>query len=204
MNQRRKPTGVHLLFILLALVFSGLLQQCVQAAPIEEIEAKNSTLAKRYFIPTDAQCDQQLKSVGILGADKSIFYSRPAQAGLWAAKLNRIPINLAFGDWMKTNNLDSPQYGVTPANLAQYMDEDIDGQIWAKLSAAYARATTGTAYVALNPGQVVIPTSNWASQELPILRKNGITIMQVDATNTDAQPVQIWPPPAQGAPPTKA
>jgi hypothetical protein len=82
--------------------------------------------------------------------------------------------------------------------------EEIDEQVWAQLSCGYARATTGTAYVALNPGLVVNLDSNWLTAELPILRQNGITIMQVNAQDTTAEPVQIWPPPAQGAPPPKA
>lgn len=199
-HRGKKSPSVHLLFVLLAFVFSGLLQQCVLAAPIKDIEANNTTLTKRFFVPTDQQCDEQLQ--GKLGPDKSIFYSRPANVGPWAAKLNRIPITKAYGDWVEPSNPNGPQ-AVTPATMADYTTA-IENQVWAQLSRAYARATTGTAYVALNPGQVVDPDSNWLNAELPILRQKGITIMQVNAQDTTAQPVQIWPPPAQGAPPPKA
>lgn len=76
----KKSASVHLLFLLLAFIFSGLLQQCVLDAPVVDIEAKNTTLAKHFFIPTDQQCDEQLQ--GKLEPDKSILFSRPANVRL--------------------------------------------------------------------------------------------------------------------------
>jgi hypothetical protein len=73
--------------------------------------------------------------------------------------------------------------------------------MWAQLSAAYARAAIGTVYVALNPGQQPELDSNWLKYELPILRDKGLTILQVNAQDASAEPVQIWPPPMIGHPP---
>jgi hypothetical protein len=102
----KKSASVHLLFVMLAFIFGGVLQQRVLAAPNEDGEVKNTTLAKRFFIPTDQQCDEQLQ--GKLGLDQSIFFSRPANVQPWVAKLNRIPITRAYGDWLSPNNQNGP------------------------------------------------------------------------------------------------
>ena len=93
--------------------------------------------------------------------------------------------------------------------LDHQADETQEAQIWAALSAGYARAAIRAgdreAFVVLNPGQVVKPTSNWASVEQELLQNAGFTIYQLNAQDTSADPRQhqIFPPPAQGSPPPK-
>ena len=189
-----KSSSVRLLFFLFSFIFSGLFQHSVLAAPLDGFSATNTSFAKHFFLPTNQQCDEQLQLQGQFGPDKSIVYSRPASPLLWAANLNRIPITPAYGDWVNPNNQAGP-LGSNLANLEDAMDAE--PQIWAPLSSAYARATTGTAYLCLNPRQVPGPSSSWLLNELLILRQKGLTIFQVNAQDTTTEPVQIWPAPAQ-------
>jgi len=195
------PTLNRILVVLTAFLFSGLFQGLVSAAPTANPYAEWSDIQKRFFVPSTAQCDAHIS----LGPNQAIFYSRPANPRAWQLKLSRKPISQAYGAWITPTTKDGPMY----TTLDHQADETQEAQIWAALSAGYARAAIRAgdreAFVVLNPGQVVKPTSNWASVEQELLQNAGFTIYQLNAQDTSADPRQhqIFPPPAQGSPPPK-
>jgi hypothetical protein len=157
-------------------------------------------LAKRSFVPTDAQCDAALAANG-WDSSTTMFYSN-ANAGPWAQKLGRVLFSQknAYGDYSSPENKHGPFFGWDPLHGSLTFQTAVK----TVMSARFAERTTGKTYVVLNPDKPPLDTSLWLNVEWEILRRKNIQVFSCNANDLEEEPKQIWPPPQQGAPPPKA
>ena len=178
--------------LLRLLVACSTLQFCL-TAPTNATVSRD--LFKRGYVPTDQQCDDALKNNNFDG--KAMFYTGDANPGPWRTKLGHKTVTNAYGGAYLSvaPSAPGPLAGVNDINDPLYK------QIWGVLSAGFARATEGDTYIAMDPGQVADPQSLWVTIEVPILMKTpGRRIFLVNAQDTNAIPLQIWPPGVPGGP----
>ena len=178
--------------LLRLLVACSSLRFCL-AAPTNATVSRD--LFKRGYIPSDQECDDALKANNFNG--KAIFHTRGANPAAWRTKLGYLTLLNAYGG----DYLARAAGGPGPLAGVQNSKDPMYTPIFDRLSAGFARAAQGDAYIAMNRGAVADAQSVWIRIELPILmaRPQG-KIFLVMADDLNQPPLQTWPPGAPGGP----